>query len=157
MPCRFNSEHRGVVATADLDIGQIIVNIPRHLILTQEVAKESEIGQLMKAAGLKLDHDALLAAFVLQVQSAPEYVKDIKQPGFWKPYIDSLPQDFSNVPLFWDEERFDLVKVGFDSLSLSLSLFLFLSPLFHRVFLFTSGLHHHHNGYRKKKESHQRL
>jgi hypothetical protein len=105
-PCRFGPHHRGVVATAAIGAGEIILQIPRNLLITQELACQS--GRIAsQIAELNLDGDAFMAVFLLEIRASGETSSDPSQVGFWKPYVNALPKSYDFIPLFWPNSRFE--------------------------------------------------
>jgi histone-lysine N-methyltransferase SETD3 len=75
--------------------GELVLHVPRKLMLTPAVARASETGRLIAQHGCGDFGDyEYLAVFLLEMK---------RDGGFWKPYIDVLPQDYSENPLFFSE------------------------------------------------------
>ncbi|CAM2009690.1 GNAT family N-acetyltransferase [Acanthopleuribacter pedis] len=88
--------YRGVQSTQPIKSGAALCWVPRKLMMCGDKARASRIGRCIEAANpsLRSEH-SLLAAFLLQEAADPD--------SFWRPYINSLPERFDEVPLFWDE------------------------------------------------------
>jgi histone-lysine N-methyltransferase SETD3 len=99
-------DYRGVHARRRLEKDELILEVPLDLIMTTEVAKESEIGMMITRAGCTpySDH-SWLAALLLQ----EKYRSDSK----YKPYIDCLPVHYRNMPIFFDDDELKWLKGSF--------------------------------------------
>ena len=94
---------RGLVAAAGIAKGEVVLELPRTLLLTIGVAQASEVGQaVMKAYAPGECEDATLAAFLLRERAAGD--------SFWKPYLDLLPEALPGFPLFFEPEVLDLLR-----------------------------------------------
>jgi histone-lysine N-methyltransferase SETD3 len=92
---------RQVQATRSTAPGELVLHVPRRLMITPQVAKESVIGKLIAALGSNVtDHD-YMAAFLLEMK---------RDGGFWKPYIDMLPTDCSHIPLTFSQSEVDELR-----------------------------------------------
>lgn len=59
-----------------------------------EVAKQSPMGRALVRSGAELlGQQTYIACYLLKEREDPQ--------SFWRPYIDTLPQSFDNVPIFW--------------------------------------------------------
>jgi histone-lysine N-methyltransferase SETD3 len=92
---------RQLHATREFVHGQFLMHIPRGLMITREVAQESEIGKLIHQHASPGGKYEYMAAFLMQIR---------REGGFWKPYVDILPTDFSNHPLFFSEAELEYLK-----------------------------------------------
>jgi len=102
----YTVDYRGVHAKKRLEKDELILEVPLPLIMTTEVAKESDIGQKIQQSGCQLYSDhSWLAACLLQEKYNPK--------SKWKPYIDILPVHYRNVPIFFDEEDLKMLKGSF--------------------------------------------
>lgn len=81
---------RGMVATRDLEAGEVVMRVPRHLYLTDRTARNSPVG-LALAQGMQNDVQAAtaLAAYIVELR---------RHGGRWSPMIDALPQSFNERP-----------------------------------------------------------
>lgn len=100
MKMRYYSQgYRGVHARAKIKKGEILLCVPKNLLITLEMAKEAPVG--LKMEGLKLSllspKHSFLASYILQEL----HNKDTK----WKPYLDMLPRDLSSFPIFFTIEE----------------------------------------------------
>jgi protein-histidine N-methyltransferase len=98
---KVNQDGRHVYATRPLRDGELAIHIPRKLMITPAIARESAIGKLIAAhCQNAADHD-YLAAFLLEIKH---------EGGFWKPYVDVLPTNYSHIPLNYSENELDALK-----------------------------------------------
>mmetsp|Transcript_15397 Transcript_15397/g.15375 ORF Transcript_15397/g.15375 Transcript_15397/m.15375 type:complete len:490 (+) Transcript_15397:259-1728(+) len=94
----YSKDYRGVHSTTFIAKNECIVVIPRSHIITLEMAKATPIGQKMVAANLNLlsPKHSFLSSFILQEKA--------KEESWWKPYLDILPESYSNFPIFYTDE-----------------------------------------------------
>ena len=98
---RENGE-RDVLARSDIAVGEVVLQVPRALLLTTEVARHSEIGRRIEDQ-LHPDNELLyLASFLLQEKH--------RSDSFWKPYLDSLPEAFPHLPRFFHADELALLQ-----------------------------------------------
>jgi histone-lysine N-methyltransferase SETD3 len=103
---------RAMLARAPISSGETVLQVPHTHLLTLELARESDIGRAIQE-GLNPDNEDLyLASFLLQEKH--------RKGSFWKPYIDSLPESYPQIPLFYEEGEYAQLK---GSLVLSLLTF----------------------------------
>jgi histone-lysine N-methyltransferase SETD3 len=88
-------------ATRALVQDELLIHIPKKLMLTGEVAEKSEIGKLMIQHGYKYGNLEYIAALILETK---------REGGFWAPYVDVLPQDLSGHPLLFSESDLEHLK-----------------------------------------------
>lgn len=94
---------RGLQALADLAPEETLLRIPSRYVLTLEEARSSAIGRLLEAHAPTEEERVYLAAFLLQE-------KERGAASFWKPFWDSLPASFPNLPFFFDERELSLLQ-----------------------------------------------
>jgi len=94
----YSKDYRGVHSTTFVAKNETIVIIPKTHIITLEMAKATPIGQKMVAANLNLlsPKHSFLSSFILQEKA--------KEESWWKPYLDILPESYSNFPIFYTDE-----------------------------------------------------
>jgi histone-lysine N-methyltransferase SETD3 len=89
---------RSVLARSDIAEGEVVLQIPTTHLFTLERAKASDIGRRIQSE-LQPDNDFLyLASFLLQE-------KHRGADSYWKPFVDSLPEAYPHVPLFFAESE----------------------------------------------------
>lgn len=96
----YSDNHRGVVAKNNICKDEIILKIPKDLLISIELAKSTEMG--MKIANfmyveLNSPKHSLLTSFILD---------ELKNPNTkWRHYLDILPKDYSSFPIFYNDEE----------------------------------------------------
>ncbi len=99
---RQDNGERSVLAMADIAPGEVVLQVPHSHMLTLELARTSEIGRAVQA-GLNPDNEDLyLASFLLQEKH--------REGSFWTPFLDSLPEAFPHLPLFYGEAERALLQ-----------------------------------------------
>jgi hypothetical protein len=96
---------KGLAASEDIDHDEIIITVPRRLLLCVKTALESEtIGPIFQQLkhDLNLDEDSIVTLFIM-------YEKG-KSNSIWKPYFDILPQDLSTYPLYFSANALALIE-----------------------------------------------
>lgn len=101
MTMKMGQGARQVHATRALLPGELVLHVPRTLMITPALAKASETGKLMAQSGSGFGDYEYIAAFLLQAE---------REGGFWKPYVDVLPKDYSQNALFFSESELDHLK-----------------------------------------------
>jgi len=102
----YDNGERGVHARAPLQKGQIVLEVPLRLILTEQVAWGSAIGRQIETSGMtQVSRQSYLVACLLQ----EKYASD----SFWAPYIATLPVSFPQGPLFFTPEDLTLLEGSF--------------------------------------------
>ncbi len=87
-------------ATRDIAKGNTVIAVPSHILISRELAMASAIGQRLLASGVVLNSDdTFLAAFLLQERD--------NQHSTFRPYLDTLPESFPHIPLFWPHAFID--------------------------------------------------
>jgi histone-lysine N-methyltransferase SETD3 len=97
----FSEDHRGVIAKQNIYKDEIILKIPKNLLISLEIAKDTELGQQIASfmyCDLNSPKHCLLSSFILNE-------KLLKEQSKWKFYLDLLPQDYSNFPIFFTEKE----------------------------------------------------
>ncbi|GLI66009.1 hypothetical protein VaNZ11_009712, partial [Volvox africanus] len=86
-----------LVACEPVRRGQILVRVPRRLLLSPETARASKAcGRAIRDAGLN-EWQSLILHLLCE--------KALGSKSFWWPYLDTLPRDMSFHPLLWGPER----------------------------------------------------
>ena len=94
----YTVDYRGVHARSRLERDEIILSVPLPLIMTSDVAKASTIGQRIRSSGCQLrSSHSWLACLLLQERNNPD--------SFYAPYLNTLPQHYRNMPIFFDKEE----------------------------------------------------
>jgi histone-lysine N-methyltransferase SETD3 len=98
----YSNDHRGVVAKRNIYKDEIILRIPKECLISLEMAKETPIGRVLASFMYDLNSPkhCLLSSFLLQELHNPN--------SKWKHYIDILPKDYTNFPIFFTDEELKL-------------------------------------------------
>ena len=97
-----NDEELGLKTTKDLKVGDVVLTIPRKLMMSLDTAKNSEIGRLIeKDMMLQKMNNVALSLHLLLEKTSPA--------SFWEPYINILPQGYNTV-LYFSAEDFKELK-----------------------------------------------
>jgi len=97
----YSDNHRGVVAKHKIYKDEIILKIPKDLLISIELAKSTEIGSKIANfmyAELNSPKHSLLSSYILNELNNPNTK--------WKSYLEILPKDFSSFPIFYTDEEF---------------------------------------------------
>ncbi len=99
-----SNDHRGILAKKDISKEEIILRIPRRLLISLELAKAAPLGEKLFEFMYDLNSPkhCLLTSFVLQELHNPD--------SKWKYYLDILPKDYSNFPIFYTNNEFKLLE-----------------------------------------------
>eukprot|EP00961_Rhodomonas_salina_P285186 3853593-Rhodomonas_salina.1 len=102
--------HRGpmgmsVLAARDLAKGDLVVTLPNSLVLTAEIAWESEAGNIVRDAGIECSDEMMLWVYMAIERGGK---------GHWAPYLNALP-DTAPIPTTWEED-FLMEELGGTSL-----------------------------------------
>lgn len=102
----YDEDYRGVHALARIPNDTVILEVPLKMIMTSEVAKDSDIGKRIINSGCKLrSTHSYLASYLCQ--------EKYKKGSEWAPYINILPQAYRNMPIFFDETELRWLKGSF--------------------------------------------
>ena len=95
----YAADYRGVHASKDIKKGETILYIPKHQIITLEMAFASPVGKKMYEKGLRQrlisPKHSFLSTFLMQERRKPESI--------WQPYLDILPKNFDCFPVFFTD------------------------------------------------------
>ena len=95
---------RGIYALDDVEINENLIYIPEKLIIFCEKIQGNVVAKKLRKYFDKIkDYETLiLSLFVIEEAYNPD--------SFWKPFIDILPTDLSNFPIFYTDEELSLLK-----------------------------------------------
>lgn len=97
----YGPDYRGVHAARDIKKGETILYVPKKEIITLEMAMESPIGSLMAARNMRnrllSPKHSFLSCFIMQEKRKPS--------SYFKEFIDILPKNFTNFPIFYTVEE----------------------------------------------------
>eukprot|EP01119_Soliformovum_irregulare_P008765 TRINITY_DN21872_c0_g2_i2.p1 TRINITY_DN21872_c0_g2~~TRINITY_DN21872_c0_g2_i2.p1 ORF type:complete len:331 (+),score=88.52 TRINITY_DN21872_c0_g2_i2:183-1175(+) len=95
-------EGRGLKATEEIKVDEILIEVPREWIFDQATALESDIGHVIRENdALSDDPLSTLCLFVMYEGQNPK--------SKWKPYLDILPKEY-DMPTEWTNEEIELLK-----------------------------------------------
>ncbi|CEO98985.1 SET domain-containing protein [Plasmodiophora brassicae] len=102
----YDDEHRGVHTACDVAPDEVFMSIPRHLMITSEMAIQSAIGKAIIRSGVEIrSRHSFLAAYLLQERDRPP-----ASPSRWAPYLAVLPRRFDNIPINFSREELSYLK-----------------------------------------------
>jgi len=96
--------HRGVYAKSHLPPNSVIMKIPQSLLITVEMGETCPVGIAMKRGSAKLisyKHCCLAVYLIWDRATNPESTH--------RPYYQILPDNLSNMPVFWSHEDLELL------------------------------------------------
>lgn len=96
-PAHFSDTGRGMMTKSRLYPGDLLVSIPRPLLITVETVLSSEIGEQIRSQNVKFTSQQLLALFLLQE-------KNKGSNSLWHPYISVLPKTLETFGNFSPRE-----------------------------------------------------
>ena len=103
----YSEDYRGVHALTRVPSDDIILYVPYNLIMTSQVAMESEIGKQIIAAKVDLrSKHSYLASYLLQE-------KEKNGDSYWTPYLACLPAYYNNMPIFFPPPLLAMLKGSF--------------------------------------------
>lgn len=92
----------GLLAKKDCAEGDVVIRIPRKVMMSVDTARDSEIGRLVaQDPMLKTMPNVALSLHLMLEKTSPA--------SFWEPYINTLPHDYSTV-LYFGKEDFDALR-----------------------------------------------
>ena len=97
----YTEDYRGVHAARNIRKGETILYVPKHQLLTLDMAMASPIGSLIAAGNFQTrlisPKHSFLATFCM------EEVR--KENSSFAKFIDILPKGFNNFPIFYTQEE----------------------------------------------------
>lgn len=100
----YSKDYRGVHAIRKVKAREVVLYVPKTHLITLEMAKETLIAK--KILSCKLDllspKHSFLSTFLLQERRNPN--------SFWKPYLDVLPEQYTNFPIFFSESELEWLR-----------------------------------------------
>lgn len=100
------SEFRGIHTTRAFAANEVIISLPLKVILTPEVARASTVGRALDARMgpvYQFDDYTYMALFLAEQRR-------LGKASFWEPYIASLPVDFRNMPINFNNEEMQYLR-----------------------------------------------
>jgi histone-lysine N-methyltransferase SETD3 len=101
----YSDDHRGIIAKQSIKKDEIFLIIPKDLLISIELAKSTELGQKVSSfmyTELNSPKHCLLSCYILNEKINPK--------SKWKPYLDILPKDYSNFPIFYNDTELNLLQ-----------------------------------------------
>lgn len=99
---------RGVVATADIAAGEVILFVPHDAIMWSNKLMQTQAGATLQEKEvipkLTFLHESSVATIILL-----ESTKSVEEQT-WKPLFDAFPENFDLSPLNYSEEELSLLK-----------------------------------------------
>lgn len=98
-----NNGHRGVISKSIINKNEVIMSIPKECLISLDLAQLTTFGQEISKfmyTELKSPKHCLLATFLLTEETNPR----------WKFYLDMMPQDVSNFPIYYGQREYELLK-----------------------------------------------
>jgi protein-histidine N-methyltransferase len=83
---------------------QQIVTIPRKLLITHQMGRETKMGKRLVNKNVTFNSPKHAYIIVFMVEEMR------KGNSFFQPYFDILPDDLSNFPIFWNKKELDMLK-----------------------------------------------
>lgn len=96
-PAEFLNSGRGLITEESISSNQVIISIPVRLLITICSVAASDISWLFQT-----NHEHFFAQEVLAIFLVWE--KHLREKSKWRPYINTLPSDYS-IPLFCSQEE----------------------------------------------------
>jgi histone-lysine N-methyltransferase SETD3 len=97
----YSADYRGVHAAKNIKKGETILHVPKEQVITLEMAMNSPVGRKMYEKGLRQrlisPKHSFLCTYIMQERRNPD--------SYWNPYMDILPKQFTNFPVFFTEEE----------------------------------------------------
>jgi len=100
----FRPDYRGVVATSDINKGDIVISVPKEAMITLKMAKQTAVGKKVQDNGISLiyPNNSMLSTFVLLELANPKTI--------WTYLFKALPKSVSNFPIFFTKEEKQLLE-----------------------------------------------
>ena len=96
----------GIYANCNLEIGNVLISVPNHLLLCEANARSSLVGTIIDSFDEdELDSHNYLAAFLLEDL--------LNKTSKFQLYYESLPKSFPNNPINWSVESLSYLKGSF--------------------------------------------
>ena len=98
-------EDRSVHTLCRISAGKIILSVPLQCIMTSDVARASRVGRALQHVDLISNHSPL-ACYLLEERRKGK-------ASFWQHYINILPRQYRNMPIFFDGDEKSWLKGSF--------------------------------------------
>jgi len=97
------NDNREIFSQKDIDLNESILEISLKCMMTTELGKETEIGKEVIDKKLSLYSKHNWISFILLENLC-------KSDSIWRTYIDILPKNFDNVPIFFKKDYLNMLK-----------------------------------------------
>lgn len=87
-PYVFKTTGRGLMTLDKVDANQVVLKVPKSLLITTAVVSQSSVGKLF-SADTSYSAQCVIAIFLI-------YEKHLGELSYWKPYLDTLPNTYTN-------------------------------------------------------------
>lgn len=99
---RYTGDVRGVHAKRDIGSYKCVLSIPAACLITDHMGRtETELGRTLfegnSSANLSTPNLIAVIVYILTTREDPDH--------FFQPYYKILPKDYTNFPIFWDDEK----------------------------------------------------
>jgi histone-lysine N-methyltransferase SETD3 len=95
----YAQDYRGVHSFKKIPSGEMFLYVPKKLIITPQLGRETKIGTLVKKSGVKLSWDYLVYITIFLLEQFHD------ETSFWKPFMDVYPKNVDNFPMFYPEDE----------------------------------------------------
>ena len=103
----YSEDYRGVHSLAKIPPDDILLYVPFSLIMTSQVAMDSEVGQAIQQSKVELrSKHSYLASYLLQE-------KERGRASYWFPYLEALPAYYQNMPIFFPPSLLAMLRGSF--------------------------------------------
>eukprot|EP01022_Parablepharisma_sp_SALTPOND_P026613 TRINITY_DN64487_c1_g1_i1.p1 TRINITY_DN64487_c1_g1~~TRINITY_DN64487_c1_g1_i1.p1 ORF type:complete len:635 (-),score=66.34 TRINITY_DN64487_c1_g1_i1:833-2737(-) len=100
----YGPDYRGVHSIKVISEEENFLWVPRKLVITAQMGKETVIGAKLIASGVKLSWDYLIYITIFLL------VQEYDENSWWKPYMDVYPKTVDTFPMFFSEEEKEMLK-----------------------------------------------
>jgi histone-lysine N-methyltransferase SETD3 len=102
----YTDDHRGIVAKQDISKDEVILKVPKDMLISIELARTTTIGEQIATfmyIELNSPKHCLLTSYLL-------HEKALGKESKWLNYLDILPKDYSSFPIFYSEEELSFLE-----------------------------------------------
>ncbi len=101
-------EPRGLYTNVSMSQSQKVISIPKHLLITEEMGKNTYLAQQLRDAGVKLQNQALnhIVLFLIHQIRHNDTANGIN----FEPYMNLLPKSYNNFPVFWGVKQLAILE-----------------------------------------------
>ena len=101
-------EPRGLYTNVSISQSEKVISIPKHLLITEEMGRNTYLARKLRDAGVKLENPALhhIVLFLVHQNRHNDTTNGIN----FEPYMNILPESYDNFPVFWDVEQLAILE-----------------------------------------------